>query len=404
MSRIALIHTASHNPSKNTMIWPPLGLCRIASYLKDKGHEVYIVEDALDPEKTYKKLEEMIHFDLFGFSAMTLQYPRALEFAYELNNFPKHPLLVGGGAHFLNAKTFNLFDAVVSGDGEEAIEKILNGARGIVIGKPLKEYKPISFDSIQYERYGDHLINGERAISILTSRGCPFKCSFCASPKMGKVVYYPIKEIVKNIVDLSEKYNIKNIRIMDDSFTVDSDRVKEFCQQIKPHKMNLACLTHVNVVRPEDSKIMKDAGFNNVAIGIESINPEILKLINKGINKNKILQAIICLKEANINIEALFMIGLPGETKETAEETIEFAKKLKKEDDVYRTHFQFFTPFPGSKFSEEIEQGKHGFILNNDWRFFNHRRPVFLPNGISFDDLVSVGKKAFQIENRKIYN
>jgi len=403
MAKIALIHTASDNPSQKSMVWPPLGLCRISSYLKSKGHEVHIIEDALEHEKTYKKLEEIIHFDLFGFSAMTLQYDRAYRFVYQISDFPKHPILVGGGAHFLDTKEEGLFDAIVSGDGEIAIEKILNGERGIVVGKSLKEYQPISFDDIQYSRYGDHLIDGSRAISIITSRGCPFRCNFCASPKMGGVVYYPINKVVQNIVDLSNKYNIKNIRVMDDSFTVESKRVKEFCKIIKPHNMNLACLTHISAVRPEDCKIMKEAGFNFVAIGVESANYEITKLANKGINKDKVLKAVSYLQDAKIEIEALFMIGLPGETKKTAEETLNFAKMLKKEYGVKRTHFQFFTPFPGSKFTEEIRQGKHGFILNNDWNKFDHRRPVFLPNGISHDDLVDIGKKSFQIEQRKTY-
>jgi radical SAM superfamily enzyme YgiQ (UPF0313 family) len=388
--RVSLIHPRSSNPSKNTLIWPPLGLCRIASYLEKHGHSVNIIEDALYKYEL-EEIRDMTHdVELVGIGSMTLQSARA----HQIARFLKKKV-IGGGAHFSSIYGYDwVYDAIVMGDGEKPMLEIVeNGIkRPIYWGEPI-EYEPIDFKWIDYEKYGDHLIDGTRAISILTSRGCPFNCKFCGSPGLfgRKVVYYPVDEVIKNVNFLSGKYGIKAIRIMDDSFTVNKAWVKEFCGKIKGYR--LSCLTHVNLVDPETMKIMKEAGFEFVAIGIESADEKILWKCGKNITVDRIKTAVKTIKDAGLKVEALFMMGLPGETKESMWKSAELARELKAD----RTHFQYFTPFPGCEFYTELK--KHGHIIDSNYENYHHKKPTFLPYSISYNDLVEGAEMCLEAAN-----
>lgn len=408
MAKVLLIHPASSNPAKSDLVWPSLGLCRIASYLEAMGHEVMILQDAL-----YRfALDEIVataidsEVDFVGIGAMTVQADRALEIAEAIALKGRgKPKIVAGGPHFAALGECEApLDAVVIGDGELAMQRIITkNCRGVVRGRQVGYYLPIEFKWIEYEKYGDHLINGMRAISILTSRGCPFRCKFCGSPKLfgRKVVDYPVKQVVENIFELTARYGIKAVRIMDDVFTLRTERVRAFCDLVKGSGLTFACLTNVGVVRKPDLRRMKRSGFKTVAIGAESGCKAVLKEARKNINPKKVLEVARVIKEVGLGLEVLFMIGLPGETVQTLVETEDMAIELR-EIGADRIHFQFFTPFPGCAFADEIAAGQHGTLIEKHFREFHHRKPVFLPFGISYDDLMEVAERLFKLANREI--
>lgn len=389
--KISLIHPKSPNIAKSTLIWPPLGLCRIASYLELRGHLVNIIEDGLHHFDIDSF--QFSEVDIVGIGAMTVQAKRAWQWIEKVKELYPTPKIVVGGPHFCTHKDGGMLDAVVIGDGEQAMLEVIAGKRGIIYGSPVG-YVPISFEKIEYSKYGDHLVDGRRAISILTSRGCPNACKFCGSPLMfgSRVLWYPISYVVSNMERLSKRHNIRNFRIMDDNFLCNDLRVKDFCKRIGYQKYSMSCLANVNTITETNSKLLKDAGFEWVAIGAESSDQAILNLANKYIKPQRVKTTAKILTDSGIKVEVLFMIGLPGETKETLEATIEFAVSLKAD----RIHSQYFTPFPGSRFYEEIESGMHGKILTYDWDKYDHRHPVFVPFTISYEDLVEGGQKFFK--------
>jgi anaerobic magnesium-protoporphyrin IX monomethyl ester cyclase len=399
---VTLIHPHSANPANNSAIWPPLGLCRIANFLEKHGHTITIIEDALKNYSMSEIIEQCKNSDIIGIGAMTIQCNRATDIILALKEQYKNVIFVAGGPHFasLANQYLNIFDAIVIGDGELGMLDIINGKRGIITSNTVKEYIPIDFKYIDYMKYGDHLIDNTRAISILTSRGCPYDCKFCASPSLfgRNVTDYNLIDIINNMLILSEKYNIKAFRIMDDNFALNNNKVKEFCKMIKPYNFTMSCLTSAKTVRKDIIDIMYDAGFKFLALGIESGNQNILNIANKNINKKLVINAAKIINDSGIKLEALFMLGLPGETEDTIEESITFAKSL----NAYRTHVQFYTPLVGSTFYNEIKNGKHGIILDENTNNYNHRMPVFLPNTITKEKFIVKAQIFFDFIQRKI--
>ncbi len=199
---------------------------------------------------------------------------------------------------------------------------------------------------------------------------------------------------------LTEVYGFTNFRIMDDTFASNKKRVFAFCEEIKKRglKLNLTCLTHVKTAEENMFKAMKDAGFTIVAFGIESGNDQILKQINKKITRESAIHAIHCAQNAGLLVEGLFMIGNMGETRETIEETIAFAKTY---NPVFRggqrsgfNWFQFATPFPGSRFYEKAAQ--YGTIVSTDFDDYTHQTPVFLPHGLDSETMVRLRERALK--------
>lgn len=396
--KVGLVHPRTENQAKSDLIWPPLGLCRIARFLRDRGHEVSVIEDALDRPDLDQIIGRASGMDFVGFGAMTLQAPR-VEYLLSCIRQTTGAVLVCGGPHYsATQKLAANCDALVVGDGELAFLEIIGGKRGLVAGRQSQEYIEADFSFVDYPRYGDHLIDGTRAISLLTSRGCPFGCRFCGSPKaFGRsVTYYPLQEVVSNMSRLSSKYGFRAFRIMDDTFTLNNRRVIEFCDLVSPFGWRMSCLTNVRTVRAATLQRMRSAGFEFVAIGAESANEAVLKLANKRQSQEDIRRAVAMINDAGLKAEVLFIIGLPGETVGSLSETISLAKELK----AYRVHAQFFTPFPGCEFHDQIE--RFGTIIERDYNKWTHRVPVFVPHSISYDVLLSLANEFFSMLGRTV--
>jgi radical SAM superfamily enzyme YgiQ (UPF0313 family) len=379
------------------LIWPPLGLCRIAKFLTDHGYDVQIIEDALNKYDLDHIITATSELDFVGMGAMTIQVPRVEELTSHIRQ-NSEAVIVCGGPHYSAVRVLPPgCDALVVSDGEQAFSEIINGKRGIVRGESVKEYIEVDFSFIDYLRYGDHLIDGTRAISLLTARGCPFNCKFCGSPRMfgRKVTNYPLEAVVSNMSKLSSRYNIKAFRIMDDTFTVDNKRVLQFCDFVESFQWRMSCPTNIRTIDANVLKRMKEVGFEFVAIGAESADPTVLALANKQQSKDDIRNAVIKINEAGLKAELLFIIGLPGETVKSLSDTIQFVSELK----AYRMHAQFFTPFPGCEFHNKIDE--YDTIIEHDYRKWTHRTPVFVPHTIGYDDLMPLAEQFFALISRK---
>ncbi len=171
-------------------------------------------------------------------------------------------------------------------------------------------------------------------VQIFAGRGCPFRCAFCSWPETFTGRKYRARS-PENVLDELEYIKrelpeVKDVRLEDDTFTVEQERIRQFCRGIKKRKLkiNWTCQARADLDY-ETLKMMKGAGCWLIVVGYESGNDEILKRIHKGITTEQAQRFTRDAKRAGLMILGDFIIGLPGETKETAQKTIEFAKKLK---------------------------------------------------------------------------
>ena len=417
------------------MPWIPIGKAYLASVLREHDIEVSIIDNALNKHSDHELINLMLEFQpqMICTGGMTLQLSDTMRIARLARQiFRQKVVLVGGGVHLTLQPEDGAtdFDYIVIGEGEITLLELcnrfategsamqpprdisglyfkVNSGEAVLTGKrkfisDLNTLPLPAYDLLPVRRYSDLMITGERAVSIMTGRGCPFDCEFCASPTLSerKVRYFSLDYTFSLIEHLTRTYGFKNIRIMDDAFTIDKRRVLAFCKEIQKRSLhlNMACLTHVKVSDFDMLKAMKEAGFSTVAFGIESGNEDILKLINKKSTLPEAKKAIEGAQRAGLLVEALFMIGNIGETKETIEDSIEFARKFNPTfTDSKRTGynwFQFATPFPGSKFYSEAE--KYGTVLTRNFDCYTHQTPVFIPNGLDAETMIQLRNKALQ--------
>lgn len=202
-------------------------------------------------------------------------------------------------------------------------------------------------------------------IQIFTGRGCPNRCSFCSWPVtlMGKKYR---SRTAKNIVDefeyiKKELPEVKEVFIEDDSFTISTKLVSDVCQELLKRNLNLvwSCNSRATLDY-ETMKLMKRAGCRLVIVGYESGSDEILKTIKKGVNKEKMKVFTRDAKKAGLLVHGDFIIGLPGETKETAEKTLQFVKELK--PNILQVAVA--TPLPGTEFYQFVKS--NGYMTVDD--------------------------------------
>ncbi len=201
---------------------------------------------------------------------------------------------------------------------------------------------------------------------MFTSRGCPFQCSFCDRPHLGKNFRARSPENVVAELEACVKLGINNFLFYDDTFTVDKERVIAICREIGRRELKISwdIRTRVDTVNEKIIAALAQAGCRGIHYGVEAGTEKILMVLNKGITFEQIKKAFALTKKYRIPILAYFMIGNPGETREEIRETFRLMKKLKPD----YVHLTIFTPFPGTKlYSRGL---KEGIIKSNYWQEF----------------------------------
>ncbi|RII26633.1 MAG: hopanoid biosynthesis associated radical SAM protein HpnJ [Geobacter sp.] len=201
-------------------------------------------------------------------------------------------------------------------------------------------------------------------VAIYTSRGCPAKCTFCLWPqtysgqrmrtRSPQNVYEEVKWIKENLP------HVKDISFDDDTFSADRKHARAVAELIKPLNVSWVINARANCDF-ETLKIMRDAGLHHVIVGFESGNEQILKNIKKGVSKEQAIQFVKDCKKLGITIHGAFIMGLPGETRETIKETIEYAKRL----DLESIQVSLASPYPGTEFWEQCK--REGWIASENY-------------------------------------
>lgn len=373
-----------------------LGLGYVAAAIEQRGDSVGILDLGLEnnPDEALVKKVRETKPDIIGVSAVTPTYPAALKTLDTVKKILPSCITIIGGSHssILTEEVVSELsvDIVVKGEGEITIVELLNALEK---GHDLSEVKGISFKrngQIVHNRYrpfindldsipfpARHLydvdkysarIRRRRAAAVITSRGCPYDCVYCyRGPAAGKKFRCRSPEnIINEIRLLKTRYGIEGIYFYDDIFTLNKKRAGQLCDLLIEEKLDIlwTCQTRVDCVEPELLKKMKKAGCVVVGFGVESGNEKIMDLIKK-INKEQTREAFKMTKEAGISSKASFILGLPWDTRETVQETIDFTNEI----DPDFVDFYLATPFPGTKLWQIVED--KGVNLSTKWIDYN---------------------------------
>jgi radical SAM superfamily enzyme YgiQ (UPF0313 family) len=232
--------------------------------------------------------------------------------------------------------------------------------------------------------------------SIMTARGCPYMCTYCAGKITTgrKIRKRSIKSVMDEIELLYNKYGVRELHIIDDTFTTDRELVRGVCNAIKERGIKVS-LTFPNGVRlnnldEEILTLLKEAGCYSVAIGVESGSDKILRDMRKALTIKIIEKKVKLLNKFKIDINGFFILGYPTETRETILETIKLSKKLK----LKRAHFSTFLPLPGTE-ATKIAQEMGLIGKKIDWTKLFYTDAPCPPKGMTAKELKKLQRKAF---------
>ncbi len=386
--------------------YPPLGLLYIASSLEEAGSEVQFLDWDVDGTSAPLFRSRLREYEpqLVGITSTTPQVGAAFSIASMVKEVSGASVALGG-AHASalpeEAISNEAIDFVVVGEGEEAVKELVLGLerrnfQGIA-GLWYKENGRVranrprgpvgNLDALPFParhllrnrwRYSPPEALSPRWISLITSRGCPFGCTFCAAPELfgRRTRRRSVRGVVSEIREAVETFGAREIHIADDCFTSHREWVLDFCRALRELGGKLS-LYFMNGLRADqvDYELLhslKAVGLRNVGFGVESGSEEVLGRSKKGLSLEKVRESYRVSKSLGLSTWGFFIIGLPGETSETAEETIEFALAV---DPDYAKFF-FLVPYPGTEIWDELCEG--GLITDHEYSNYGlYSRPVF---------------------------
>ncbi len=393
------------NPSiieKHRGFNPPLGLLYLAASLKkDTPFEVEVL-DAQPLKLTYPRIEEVLagkSFDVAGISAMTFTLVDAVKTAQAVKKVrPDARTLVGGThVHLFPEETVGLegVDFALMGEAEHSLADFLRalsrgdgdfgGVPGLVrrdregrivrneIGRA-PDLDAVPFprrDLLDIRGYNSLLSRGALCTTIISSRGCPFKCAFCDRPLSPVTSRFRARSAPKLVDEIQAcvELGIRDFLFYDDTFTVSRQRVLAICEEILRRRLAIRwdIRTRVDLVDAEMLGMLKKAGCRAIHYGVESGNDRVLGVLKKGFDVAAVREAFRLTRKVGIETLAYFMIGLPSEGARDIRDTFDLVGELRPD----YVHLTIFSPYPGS---ELYRLGlERGVIKNDVWREFARR-------------------------------
>lgn len=377
-------------------VYPILSLSAIAGAVKARGHEVKIVDLSYrryEPDHIRQMIQEEKP-DLVGVTATTPLANQMRDLSYLVKDISEDIITVAGGAHpsALPFETMqqSALDAIVCGEGDFVAADLLDGKSMSDIaglywrdGDEIRVNQPgglmSNLDDLPMPAWEDYPVEcNERVTKIIArhrpvttiefSRGCVFKCDFCGSKNtMGLGYRKKSPERCADEVELLQRLGYRELVLVDDIFTSDNNWAAQVCEEFirRDLKMAWTCTNGIRVdsANPELFSLMKRAGCYRVYFGFESGNDQVLQAFGKGgkATLEKGITAVEMAREAGLEPNGFFMVGLTGDTEETMQDTIDYAKKVRLET----MKCGMTTPFPGTpSFNALREQGR---IKTLDW-------------------------------------
>jgi anaerobic magnesium-protoporphyrin IX monomethyl ester cyclase len=319
-------------------LFPPLGLMAVGTCLK--RHDVTIYDEDGIPRG----------YDAYGFGPTTPEYGYALEVKELLFDLePRAKFVIGGPYATLQPKKCvdDGWDCTVVGDGEFVSDLAFTGNQSVIVAneEPIDEHPIIDRSLIDIKSY-KYYLDDRLATTLTTGKGCPFKCAFCCKNHCS-VRLRSAENIIKEIDYLHNDFGYDALAFPEDLFILDRKRAETVFKHMKKRGIISRCLVRADIVArygPEFAEMMVDCGCTHIGMGVESGSDTILKNVNKGESVKIIKYAIEILKNAGIRVKGFFIVGLPGESHETINETRSFLDEMK----LFDIDCKIFQPYPGS--------------------------------------------------------
>lgn len=382
--RITLI-----NPPQYTKYpQPPIGLALLGAWYEKQGNEVSIQD--LNFLKIDEFLSATLTSQVIGITAMTTTIKDALSLTI---TFRASQILNKGLSIKLGGVHPTIFANKLKNDYHW-----VDIIAGEFLDKNLDNLPFLGYHLLPVERYKPHPPHGKYKpwLPMITSRGCPYSCSYCSKAVFGTEYRFQTADrVIEEIKYLQSRFGVKEITFYDDVFTLNRNRTWLLCEKMLEQNLNLhwTCETRVNLVDKQLLELMKKAGCFAIFYGLESGNQKILDSICKKTTVEQNEYAVRLTKQVGIETIGYFMIGSPNETQQTINDTITFAKKIP----LDYAQFAITTPLPGSELYEIWQKTYNKDVDWNDFRYEGSQNsPVFESQDLSRKDLESFRSKAYR--------
>ena len=398
------------NPSYPLEEFPRLlvTLPYLAAALRAEGHEVEILDLLLThttPEKIERRMERL-RPELVGITSITLNHHIASSIAEVARKCDERVPIAMGGPHVSfeiegSFRDLPALDFIGIGEGEHTMVELaraldgkvdLRDVRGLALRDGERVLRtarrPFEDDLDRLPTPARDLVPLARYLafdshaSVVTSRGCPYSCIFCSAPGWdGRKVRYRTPSLCVDEIEDLVSHGFTEITIEDELFTLSRKHLRAVCGELISRNMDVRwnAFSRVDTITPEIVETMARAGCQAICFGVESGNQEILDLAKKKSDLHKVRGAMRMTQETGISAIASFIIGLPGETVETLNKTLEFANELHEEYGSL-CGFHVLAPFPGTEVRERASH--YGLeILTDDWTKYDANRAVTATQG-----------------------
>jgi len=392
-------------------VLPPMGLAYVAAALRRAGHDVRILDFNVSAEKA-----DFGKYDVVGISMDTHRFKSGLAVAKEAK--AAGAVVMAGGAHvtFMDEEALKSgsVDYVVRGEGEQTAVDLLGALSG---GDPA-QVKGISFlrdgnlirtpqrgfiedldgllparDLLKLHLYRSLEMGKRKITPVVTSRGCPYTCSFCASSEVSGKKWRPRspEKVVDEVEAVVRDYGFNGIAFLDDNFSLSPQRVFAICEGILKRGLDIYwwCCSRADMLLRNEPMVkkMSEAGCKYVFVGFESGDQKTLDKYKKGTEGKAAKEVVELLRAYGISVHGSFIIGAVEETEEMVMNTIGYAKDINPQ----AVQFSLLTPYPGTRLYEEVKDR----IATDDWDLYDCMHPVLKCEHLSRKDLARLLRKAY---------
>jgi len=406
--------------------WPPLNLAYLGAIAEKEGHEVNIIDgeaEGLSIEQIVNQTKDFSP-DLIGITGTTPFYHICVNLAKELKKQLHEVPVAIGGPHVtvLKEDVFeNCFDYAFIGEAEKSWEAFLDiyekgqdisQVGGILYrvkkevrftgaAEPIGDIEDLPIPSrhlLKSENYNLGTLQGtKRFTSIMTMRGCPFKCIFCSTKVFGNDTRRRSPEkVIQEIKEFREKYRIEHFMFLDDTLTLNRQHALDICDLLIKEKLGITWegSTRANLVDDELIKNMVKSGLVRLSFGLESVDENIRKIMKKKVQLESYIEANRLTNKYGIETLNSCMIGLPGETEETIRKTLRFLRESK---EIKQANISIAVPYPGTELYEMAKKEEYSLrLITNDFSDFRrYNAAVMQVGGLSPQDLIDIQNEAF---------
>jgi len=415
--------------SSTYIISPPVGLGYLATALRKAGHHPEIL-DCVRSKFNFKDFEKFLKEkkpDAVGFQVWSCDVENVKKSLNIVKSVNSKIITVIGGAHPSGVGSesladFKETDFVFKGEGEVGLPLLIDSLNGKNISLEripgliwrekgtVKSNQPVFIDDL--DSFGlpawdlidprtypkaphQGFMKAHPTAPIVTTRGCPYPCTFCATRTISgmKIRRRTIDNVIGEIKLLHHKYNVKEIHVEDDNFTMDKNFVKEFCRKLLDEKLDIFwyCSSGLRIdsLDEEILLLMKKSHCYTLTVAVESGSQRVLDLMKKNLKLDDVAKRISLMNKTGYKPTGLFMLGFPSETKEEMNETLKFAMSL----NLKRAQFAIFHPMPGSEIFEKLKA--EGKLKNIDWAKIKPSEIAYTSGEMSAKHLKRFQRKAF---------